>query len=744
MQALAARIAQALLTVTTGAAAPTQIQAYQHRIDIPIVVQSRQRPITLDDIVSRRAVEEPRISPDGGEIAYVVRQGFRDSNAYRSAMYLVRMTPGSVPAKLLEEPWLTAPRWSPDGRFVSYLSRASGSTQLWLLDPKSGRTEQMFRHSPSDDHSLSHSALKPSDTLESAVLAYEWSPDGRQIAFTTPARESDSAKRKADLRGVVYNDDVMSMSTIFYQTWSNAPTELWTYDVVARRKRKVWVTPGAIGQFTWAPAGGTLAVAYAAPPVQRGSSVVFNSDLAIISTTGGSLTSIARGEAFEGNPAWSPDGRALAFLSLMDEKSTIAVVDLHSGRRIDLGRGLIRGGHLGLWWSGVSDQLFFEAGQLGDDRDGVNGLYAISIASRKHWEVSPGTDHLSGFTFNATASVAACIRQTPTVPPEPALLDLASRAVRHVANVNPEFANITLGEVAEMRWSNKYRAVTNGYLVKPIGFRTGHRYPLLVVLYGFEGAFTAAAEWITSYPVQAFAREGFIVLMVNYPRAPGWRGRDFGRGSRAEGYGPLASIEAGVAILVAQGITDPQKVGILGWSYGAFLVEFAITQSRIFNVASLGNGGDYNPGAYWLLGRRAFRENYERILGGPPYGGSLKNWVQFSPALNAYNVRAPVLMEFNPHEAILGLEMSAALRRSHVPVEFIIYPREGHILTEPQHQYYSMLRNLQWFQFWLAGREDSARDMYTKAQYVRWRAMRDSLGVWERNARAPGSPAQTE
>jgi dipeptidyl aminopeptidase/acylaminoacyl peptidase len=282
-----------------------------------------------------------------------------------------------------------------------------------------------------------------------------------------------------------------------------------------------------------------------------------------------------------------------------------------------------------------------------------------------------------------------------------------------------------LGDVDELRWRNRYGQETNGFLVRPVGYVEGNRYPTLVVLYGFEGKFITDGEWITSYPVQAFARDGFAVLMINYPRVRPWTGSDFRQGALAWGDGPLASIQRGVELLVEAGITDSTRLGVLGWSYGCFLAEFAATRTDLFRAISVGNGGDYNPGVYWAQGRRAIRVNYERVMGGPPYGETLANWIAFSPAFNTHRAQAPVLMEFNPMEAIFGLEMFTAFRRHDVPVEFVVYPGEGHIFVQPQHRYYSMERNLDWFNFWLRGREDESPAKHE--QYARWRAMQTTI-----------------
>lgn len=705
------------------------------RIDISDRGRQARHPITLNEIVSHRELGGLSLAPDGTRLAFVVRQGFRDLNAFRAALYVVGTAPGSVPVKLLEEQSTSGLRWTPDGRFLTYLSSKSGTVQLWRVNPATGAAAPVFQHAPGPDHSALRQAYTPSDSTPIGVLSYEWSPDGQQVAFIAPAPPDTAALRAQTRQGVIYDDERMGFLDFVHGTWGREGVELWVYDLASGRERRLRRFDGdEIGSLAWAPDGRRIAVSYLTAPVQQESMIFWNHDVGVISVDDSALTPVATGEAFEDHPAWSPDGRSLAFISSQDERSSLGIVRLATRERRDLGRGTIGRTASRLWWYPTGSQLLVEARGTEARLRGKSALYAVALADGAARPVSQDEASLDNCTVSADHALAACVRQGAMVSPDPAVVRLATGAARPLATVNPEFRDIVLGEVTEVRWTNRYGDSTNGYLVKPVSHTPGRRYPLLVITYGFRGDFITDAEWMPNYPVQAFARDGFAVLLVNAPPVRGWVGKDFARGAHAEGYSPLASMEEGVRMLVRQGLADSTRVGVLGVSYGCFLAEFALTHSTLFHVASVANGGDYNPGTYWALGRRPYRENYERVLGGPPYGETLTNWQQFSPALNAHRVRAPVLMEFSPQEGILGLEMSAALRRHGVPVEFVVYPDDGHIFTQPEHRYYSMQRNLDWFAFWLQGREDP--DSTKQEQYARWRAMREELTALVRRSGA--------
>ena len=705
------------------------------RIDISLSTQVRpSHGITLDEIVSLREVTEPLRSPDGSRVAFLVTQGFRDCDCYHTALYVVATAAGSVPAKVLEEPSLSALRWTPDGRYVSYLSAKSGSQQLWRVDPTNGQSEQVFTHTPGEDQTIQRLGYHPSDVTPVGVFTYEWSPDGQAVAFTTSPRIDKEQLEKAKKSGVLF-DEHRSAFDLLEQQWIKVPTQVWVYELAGGQEKQVWENPHEISTIAWSPDGQSIAVAYSAPPKLKESQVFFNEDVGILTLATGAFKPVATTEAAEVMPTWSPDGQFLAFASILGyETSFLGVYEVKTGKQRELARG-VEPWHI--WWTDNSQNVVFQTDLLGKRRTRT-GLFTVPVAGGKTVRLTSEDDHVSDCD-GMMKRQAVCIWQSSNIPPSPAMLDLSSGKLRSLAAVNPELKDITLGHVSELRWSNSYGDETTGYLIRPFNFEVGRRYPLLIILYGFEGKFVTQAEWLSSYPAQAFAREGFAVLMTNYPPYDDWKGQDFARGSVAEAYSPLASIEAAIKNLVKEGIADPSRVGIMGISYGGFLTEFAITHSKSFKVSSLVDGGGYSPVGYWLSNHEGQEEN-ERALGGPPSGSTYANWLKLSPPLNVANVMGPVLMGFNSNEAVYGFEMLSALRREGIPVEFWVYPGEGHIFTTPEHRFISMQRNLDWFNFWLYAREDP--DPAKQEQYDRWREMRKQLASRAHRGRAESLKAQ--
>src|SRR5690606_18026141 len=149
-----------------------------------------------------------------------------------------------------------------------------------------------------------------------------------------------------------------------------------------------------------------------------------------------------------------------------------------------------------VWWSHDGRSLLYEW----DDRS-RSALYELPATGGVPREVSKSSDHLSSFSFD-TESIVACIRQNPTTPPEIAVFDLTDGAPKTLTDLNPEYRQIRLGEVSELRWRNEYGHETNGFLIRPLNYVESRRYPLLVVLYHFSNKFISQAQWMTSYPAQ--------------------------------------------------------------------------------------------------------------------------------------------------------------------------------------------------------------------------------------------------
>lgn len=683
--------------------------------------------ITLDEILSMRGIAEPRRSPDGRHVAFLVSQAFRGCNCYRSALYVVDAVEGGRPRKLREAGMLSRLSWTPDGGGISYLSDERGSAQLWKLNLRTGKATPVLVHAATIDRSTQLSLLRPT-TAPQGILDYQWSPDGQRIAFTALSLVDSSQIRRALYQGVRFDDARMTFLDLVDQRWVTSLPQLWVYDVQRAQQRMVWAPAEwsmvGIQSMAWAPDGSHLAISYDVLGDSSSPGGDETARLGVLRLRDTSFSLLVAGEDHAvSNPAWASRGDAIAYYARNDaSRSAVTVVQVadRTPRVVASGAASSWGNYSAIWWNEAGDTLIFESEGLGFRRERC-GLYRVAVAGGTVQRVT-SLDTCVSDCDRVMQGRLACVEQSGNLAPAPALVDLATGQTRRLATINPEAGHWLLGKVSQLHWTNRYGAETNGYLITPVGYQVGTRYPLLIITYGFRGEYLTQAEAWTSFPAQAFAGSGFAVLLLNAPRYDDWPPGDRILGQRAFAYSPLASTEAIIRQLAEEGIIDSTRVGMMGTSFGAMWTDFVLTHSSLVQAAATVAGPGADISVYALQGIRAVHRFWENIVGGPPEDSTLiTQWLPFSTALNARSARAPLLIQADSREALASLEWYAALRRHEKPVDFILFPGGGHVLTQPQHRFYSMQRNLEWFNYWLRGVRDP--DPARAEQYDRWETM---------------------
>jgi len=343
----------------------------------------------------------------------------------------------------------------------------------------------------------------------------------------------------------------------------------------------------------------------------------------------------------------------------------------------------------------------------------------------------------SGFGNSETSNgkIDVVSAEQPMIPPDLMVIDIASGKSVVLTDLNPEYRNIALGHVEKIEWVNKFDARCSGYLIKPVDYRDGAKYPLVIMAKGWNDTFLADTVYRTAFPPQVLANSGFLVLLANNPsfdKEP----RDF-PGQMGEAFNWMEMVSSAISLLSKQGLADEKEVGIIGFSRTSWLVDFMLTHSAFrFAAASSADSGAYNYGEYWLSNDESDMKGAETLYGGPPYGESFRNWLTYAPAFNTGNVATPLLMEYT--ESWLGYspldaqEFFVALRSQGKPAELYYYPRGEHELDTPAERVASLQRNVDWFRFWMQGYE--RQDPDAREQYKRWRSLKT-----DQDAGCPGA-----
>lgn len=320
------------------------------------------------------------------------------------------------------------------------------------------------------------------------------------------------------------------------------------------------------------------------------------------------------------------------------------------------------------------------------------------------------------------AGVSVAVHQTLNESPVLIGTDIATKKSRCFWDPNPQLAGINLGEAIVYHWHDTEKHEWTGGLVKPPDYVHGHRYPLVIQTHGFNpSAFLTEGFYTTANAARSLASRGIVVLQVkeiitdahSTPREATENGR--------------AGYESAIEQLAADGIVDPGRVGIIGFSRtGWYVLESLIHSPNLFLAATLAEStyasfGEYLVNADYLGRERA--KGIAELVGSEPFGEGLKTWLAASPGFNTEKIRVPILFEENdPVALIYNWDVYAALRLQGRPVE-LLYIRNGdHILRKPLQRLASQEMNLDWYDFWLNGHEDP--DPAKAEQYKRWRELR--------------------
>jgi dipeptidyl aminopeptidase/acylaminoacyl peptidase len=634
-----------------------------------------RRPLSPADFYEVLTVSDPQVSPDGRWVAYVVTGNDRDADEPRSAVWMVSWDGEQQITLTTSSKGAHAPRWSPDGRYLSFLAsqRSSGNAQLMMLDRRGGEATALT--DPNDD-----------------IGDYAWSPDGRHLTLVIQ-RSHDEPPKQA-IRAIVINALHFKQDENGYL--GAGQDHLYLLDVETRKIESLTGGSGVNEHLpAWSPDGRRIAFVSTR---EKDSDPDGMQDIDMIDAHAGAAAQRVL-RTYSPNRQrlqWSPDGAYIAYFLGEEPKynqyiqNRLAIVSVAQGRSRTLAQSLDRP---------VSSYAFaHDSDSIWATIEDDGRAYAARIDLRSGAPEKAADGAFVVWSVSEAAGHAAVLYSDDASPAEVYALD-AGKLRKLTRHNDAWLAAVKLGEVEELRFRNRDGTEIHGLLVKPAGFASGHRYPTLLWIHGGPNGQDAhaLATGGDQFKRQLLAADGFVVFGINY-RGSSARGRAFADAILADwGHKEVEDLLAGTDYLIARGIADPERLGIGGWSYGGILTDYVIARDRRFKAAFSGAGSANTLAMY---GSDEYVIQYNNELGAP--WTNTARWLKLSyPFLHADRIHTPTLFMGGTQDfdvpLIGGEQMYQALRTLGVSTQLVIYPGEYHELKRPSFLEDRARRIAEWF-----------------------------------------------
>src|SRR5580704_16084068 len=557
-----------------------------------------QRAITVDDAFEIRGVGDPQISDDGKWIAYTVSTASLKEDKTETRIWMTPAGGGDPVVMTAEEVSSSHPRWSPDGKFLAFLSkRGEGKGQVWLLNRMGGEAQKL------------------TDTVQD-VEDFVWSPDSQRLVLIlqdpTPEELDEAKAKEKDKPGSGDKDkdkdkdkgkgakpktpppyvvDRYRFKTDTIGYLDRRRTHLYVFDVAT--KTAVQVTSGDFDddQPAWSPDGKQLAFRSnrSTPDPDR----TYDSNIWVVAADnadkGAHLTQVTTNPGSDASPAWSPDGKWITYVTQLDPKLLVyathhvAVSPATGGEAKVLTQAfdrMSRSPH----FSPDGKFIYF----LTDD-DGTENLCRIPATGGEVTRPISGRIVVSAYSVAKSGEISTLITTMDRPAEIYTMLNGAPGAkFTRITHVNDDFvAKIRIVTPEYVKFRSKDGTTVAGYLFKPLDYAAGKKYPTLLHPHGGPvGAYYGEFNHFS----QLFAANGYVVLEPN-PRGSSGYGQDFCKAIFADwGNKDYQDDVAMVDYAVAEGLADPDKLAVAGWSYGGISTDFIIAQTTRFKAAVSGAG----------------------------------------------------------------------------------------------------------------------------------------------------------
>lgn len=616
-----------------------------------------------------------RVSPDGKRVLYTVRQAVmtEDRSEYVNQIFLcdpdgsntIRLTQGDKNN--------SNPKWSPDGSQIAFVSNRDGKNNLYLISTTGGEADKIT-------------------DAKTGVNNFSWSPDGKMIAYimTDAAGDKDEKKKKSKDDWYYYDDDILQNR--LYILWLNEN------DSSGKKKWKQLTKENRnIISFDWSPDSKWIAYAHGKSPLANDN---LYADISRINILTDAKQNIANTPAGETDPLFSPDGKWIAFVCsenpvVWPGRTFVDVVPSEGGAVKKLSATPNDQPAL-LSWSQDGSHVY-----VSESNKTLTSIYQLGMDGNKITEWSKDCHDLAGvFSMNDTRTYLGFVLQNTSRPGEAFISPVSAFKPVKISNINADIAGKPVPKTELIKWNSFDGKEIEALLTYPLNYEQGKKYPLILNPHGgpaggYTQSFIASNQNL--YPIASLSEKGIFVLRPN-PRGSTGYGVAFREANERDwGGGDFKDLMLGVDYVIKMGVVDPERLGVMGWSYGGFMSSWIVGHTDRFKAASIGAP----------VVDLSFQNLSDDINGFLPSYMKADPWADWavydehSPLRFVQQVKTPVMLQHGEADVRVPIGNSVmfyhALQRRGVPVKLLALPRQPHGPTEPKMVFKVSQSNLDWF-----------------------------------------------